>query len=357
MAMMQDKELKIKILSGDRISGDEAVRLFSFPMPVLGALADARRRMKYDDERVGFVIDRIVNFTNVCEARCSFCAYHSRAGTIPPYEMSIDEILAKIGELRDTGGTQVMLQGGLHPDYAVDFYEGMVRAVKERYPNVFLHSFSPSEVVHMSRVSGISVDDAVKRLKSAGLDSIPGASDLLVDRIRKEVSPKKATVEEWKSVMRALAANGMGSTATMTYGMGESPEEKVQHFSVVRSIQDETGILRGFIPWSFSPGNTAMSHMLQATGMDYLKVVAVARIFIDNIKYIHAGWLTEGMKLAQLALSMGANDMGGVLMEEVVVKAAGVETRTDMGEMIRLIRDAGRVPVLRDSLYREIKRF
>lgn len=357
MAVTDISKLKIKILSGERIDITEAEMLFAMPLPQLGALADARRKTDFDDERVGFVMDRIVNFTNVCEAKCSFCAYHSRAGAIPPYEMSMREILAKIGELSETGGTQVMLQGGLHPDYTVEFYENMVRLVKERYPNVFLHSFSPSEVVHMSRVSGISVGEAVARLKSAGLDSIPGASDLLVDRIRAEVSPRKATVDEWKSVMRALAANGMGSTATMTYGMGESVAERVQHLRVVRDIQDETGIIRGFIPWSFSPDNTAMNHIQRATGMDYLKVVAVARIFLDNIKYIHAGWLTEGMKLAQLALSMGANDMGGVLMEEVVVKAAGIETRTDMEEMIRLIRDAGRTPVLRDTLYREIRRF
>lgn len=357
MAMTDTSNLKKKILSGERITESEAVTLFAMPMPELGALADARRRMKYDNDTVGFVIDRIVNFTNVCEARCTFCAYHSRAGTIPPYEMSMEQILAKIGELKDTGGTQVMLQGGLHPDYTVEFYENMVREIKKSFPHVYLHSFSPSEIVHMSRVSGIGIKDAVSRLKAAGLDSIPGASDLLVQRVRDEVSPKKATVDEWIEVIRALAANGMGSTATMTYGMGESLEEKVQHLSVVRSVQDETGILRGFIPWSFSPGNTALSHIPGATGMDYLKIVAVARIFIDNIKYIHAGWLTEGMKLAQLALSMGANDMGGVLMEEVVVKAAGVETKTDMDEMIGLVRDAGKVPVLRDSLYREIRRF
>ncbi len=355
--MMHIGDLNKKILSGERITEAEAVQLFALPMPELGALADTSRRMKYNDNTVGFIIDRIVNFTNVCEARCTFCAYHSRAGKIPPYEMTMEQVLARIAELNDTGGTQVMLQGGLHPDYKIEFYENMVLTVKERFPHVYLHSFSPSEIVHISEVSGISIEDAISRLKNAGLDSIPGASDLLVDRIRSEVSPKKATVDQWKRVMRALAANGMGSTATMTYGMGETLEEKVQHFSVVRSIQDETGILRGFIPWSFSPGNTALSHIPQATGMDYLKVVAVARIFIDNIKYIHAGWLTEGMKLAQLALSMGANDMGGVLTEEVVVKAAGIETRTDMDEMIRLIKDAGKIPVLRDSLYREIRRY
>lgn len=346
-----------KVLAGARLDGNDAVKLFSLPMPELGALADERRRMMFDDDTVGFIRDRIVNFTNICEARCKFCAFHARGGVIPPYEMTIDEILGKIGEMSETGGTQVMLQGGLHPGYGIDKYELMIRAVKERFPGVFLHSLSPSEVVHMAKVSSITVDGAVARLKSAGLDSIPGASDLLVDRIRSFVSPKKSTRDEWCSVIRALAKNGMGSTATMTYGMGETLEERVEHLSVVRSIQDETGILRAFIPWSFSPKNTGMEEIPQATGMEYLKIVAVARIYLDNIKYIHAGWLTEGMKPAQLALSMGANDMGGVLMEEVVVKAAGIDTKTDMDEMIKLIRDAGKIPVLRDSLYREIRRF
>lgn len=349
--------LKQKILGGERIDAADAVKLFSFPMPELGALADRRRGMISDDDTVGFIRDRIVNFTNICEAKCKFCAFHARGGVIPPYEMTIDEILKKIGEMSDTGGTQVMLQGGLHPEYKIEKYEEMLRAVRKGFPSVFLHSLSPSEVVHMAYLSGISVDDAVARLKSAGLDSIPGASDLLVDRIRSIVSPGKSTKDEWCSVIRALAKNGMGSTATMTYGMGESLEERVEHLSVVRSIQDETGILRAFIPWSFSPKNTGMDDIPQATGMEYLKIVAVARIFLDNIKHIHAGWLTEGVKPAQLALSMGADDMGGVIMEEVVVRAAGINTTTDMDEMIRLIKDAGKIPVLRDSLYREIKRF
>lgn len=355
---MNSKDMLVrKILSGDRIDNSDALMLFSFPMAELGALADARRRRILDDDSVGFIRDRIVNFTNICEARCRFCAFHARGGVIPPYEMTIDEILAKIGEMSETGGTQVMLQGGLHPGYGIEKYENMIRTIKERFPGVFLHSLSPSEVVHMAKVSGITVDEVVARLKSAGLDSIPGASDLLVDRIRSYVSPKKSSKDEWCSVIRALAKNGMGSTATMTYGMGETLDERVEHFSVVRSIQDETGILRAFIPWSFSPRNTGMEDIPQATGMEYLKIVAVARIYLDNIKFIHAGWLTEGMKPAQLALSMGANDMGGVLMEEVVVKAAGVDTKTDMDEMIKLIKGAGKIPVLRDSLYREIKRF
>jgi cyclic dehypoxanthinyl futalosine synthase len=203
----------------------------------------------------------------------------------------------------------------------------------------------------------MSITDVVKALKDAGLDSVPGASDLLVDRIRQRISPKKISVDQWRSVLYALYQNGMKTSATMTYGMGETIKEKIEHLSVIRDIQDRTGIIRAFIPWSFSPANTGMSQILPATGMEYLKIVPIARIFLDNITYIQAGWLTEGLKLAQLALAMGANDMGGVLMEEVVVKATGIKTRTNRDELIGIIRNAGKIPVQRDSQYRAIRTF
>ena len=199
------------------------------------------------------------------------------------------------------------------------------------------------------------MDDAVKGLKEAGIDSVPGASDLLVDRIRAKVSPKKITVDEWRNVIRSLYRNNMVSSATMTYGMGETDEEKIDHLKVIRDVQDETGILQSFIPWSFSPEKTRMKNTLPATGIDYLKILAIARIFLDNITYIQAGWLTEGLKLAQVALTMGANDMGGVLMEEVVVKATGITRATSEKELIHIIRNAGKIPVQRDSRYRVIK--
>ncbi len=349
--------LKEKVLSGERIGREEAVSLFSWDLLELGLAADARRRLAHPSDTVGFILDRIINYTNVCEAKCRFCAYHARAGVIEPYELTNDEILGKIGELVAIGGTQVMLQGGLHPDYTLDRYIAMIRAVKERYPAIYLHSFSPAEVVHLAKRHGVTVDIIVGHMKEAGLDSIPGASDLLVDRVRRVVSPHKTTRDEWCSVMRALRKHGMGSTATMTYGMGETPDERIAHLDTVRSIQDETGILRAFIPWSFSPARTEMTDIVPATGVDYLRMVAIARIYLDNVTYIQAGWLTEGLKLAQIALSMGANDMGGVLMEEVVVRATGIETRTNMSELVDIIRNAGREPVQRDSEYRIVRRF
>ena len=355
---MRNKEnLKAKIKSGERITIEEGTSLFEWNILELGAIADQRRKIIYPDETAGFIIDRIINYTNICEAQCRFCAYHSRAGRIDPYNLSMDEILDKIAELENIDGLQVMLQGGLHPDAALEFYVSMVSAVKKRFPSLYLHSFSPSEIVHISAKSGQSYEEIIKQLKDAGLDSIPGASDLLVDRIRNIVSPKKSTTEQWCNVMRALKQNNMGSTATMTYGMGETNAERIEHLNVIRSIQDETGILRAFIPWSFSPKNTDMEDIIPATGVDYLKIVAIARIFLDIVVYIQAGWLTEGLKLAQIALAMGANDMGGVLMEEVVVKATGVETSTNMNELIEIIKNSGKNPVLRDSEYRIVRRF
>ncbi len=351
----RNNKLYQKIYRGDRITPSEAVDLFSWDIIDLGKAGDMRRKMAFPKDTVGFIIDRIINFTNICEAACSFCAFHARANMMPPYELRMEDIFSKIEELVDAGGTQVMLQGGLHPDYTLDTYIDMVSAVKQRFPDIYLHSFSPSEIVHMSRKSALPVDEAVKALKEAGLDSVPGASDLLVDRIRAKVSPKKITVDEWRQVMRAFYRNDMVSSATMTYGMGETDEEKIGHLKVVREIQDETGILQSFIPWSFSPEKTRREDTLPATGIDYLKILAIARIFLDNITYIQAGWLTEGLKLAQLALTMGANDMGGVLMEEVVVKATGITRATNEKELIRIIQNAGKIPVQRDSRYRVIK--
>ena len=344
-----------KIYQGDRITPEEALELFSWDLIDLGKAGDMRRKMAFPKETVGFIVDRIINFTNICEAACAFCAFHARANLIEAYELTLEDIFSKIEELLVEGGTQIMLQGGLHPDYTLDTYIDLVTAVKKRFPDIYLHSFSPSEIVHISRKSALPIEDAVKALKDAGLDSVPGASDLLVDRIRAKVSSKKITVEEWRKVMRALYRNNMVSSATMTYGMGETGDEKIAHLKVIREIQDETDVLQCFIPWSFSPEKTRMEDTLPATGIDYLKILAIARIFLDNITYIQAGWLTEGLKLAQVALTMGANDMGGVLMEEVVVKATGITTRTNKKELVHIIRNAGKIPVQRDSRYRVLK--
>jgi cyclic dehypoxanthinyl futalosine synthase len=351
------EKLKQKIFGGKRISPKEALCLFSWDMIELGEAGNMRRALIFPKEEVGFILDRIINFTNICEAACNFCAYHARANSIKPYELSPDDILSKIEELVSAGGTQVMLQGGLHPNYTLGTYTDMVRSIKKRFPQIYLHSFSPCEIAHMSMKSSVSLDKSVSELKNAGLDSVPGASDLLVDRIRSKVSPRKIGKDLWCDVMYSLHRHGMKSSATMTYGMGETNEEKIEHLNTIRNVQDRTGILRAFIPWSFSPARTKLEEMEPATGIDYLKIVAVARIFLDNITYIQAGWLTEGLKLAQLALTMGANDMGGVLMEETVVKATGIETKAGMNEFIDIIKNAGKKPILRNSEYKIIGRY
>ena len=322
-------ELRSKIFSGDRISPDEASELFNWDLLDLAQAASECLAARYDENRVGFILDRIINYTNICQARCRFCAYHARAGKIEAFDLTHEEIIEKTRELVDAGGTQVMLQGGVSPRYGLDESIAMLKALRSAFPGIYLHSFSPTEIVHMARESGLAETDVIARLKEAGLDSVPGASDLLVDRIRKIVSPNKISVDQWRHVMRSLADNGMKSSATMTYGMGETLEERVEHLRVVRDIQDETGIIRAFIPWSFSPRNTEMEDVIPATGM----------------------------KLAQVALAMGANDMGGVLTEEVVVRATGITTRATMEGMIDLIRNAGFVPVQRDSDYRVLKEF
>ena len=350
-------DLAKKIYEGQRIEKDEALSLFNWDLLELGRAADFRRNLATPGNRVGFVLDRIINYTNVCQAGCLFCAYHARGGLIEPYRMEMDEILRKVEELTAIGGTQVMLQGGLHPDYTLDTYLEMLRTVKDSFPGIYLHSFSPAEVVHVAHMHGMTYKDVLAAMKEAGLDSMPGASDLLVDRIRQKVSPRKLTTAQWQEVMRAIRANGMHSTATMTYGMEETLQERIEHLDVIRRTQDETGVLKAFIPWSFSPARTRMDHVVPATGIDYLKILAIGRIFLDNIPYIQAGWLTEGLDLAQVALTMGANDMGGILMEEVVVKATGIQTRTNLEQLVKIIKNAGKVPVQRDTFYREIRSY
>ncbi|MCX8124696.1 MAG: radical SAM protein [Spirochaetes bacterium] len=345
------------ILDHRRIDSHDAEILFQCDIATLGPLADMRREKIVPGNEVGFVIDRIINYSNRCVAMCNFCAFHARAGKIPPYDLTMDEILQKIEELVAIGGTQVMLQGGLHPEYILPHYVDIVKTIKQHFPSIYLHSFSPSEIVHIAKQSNCSIDEVIGTLQNAGLDSIPGASDLLVDDVRNRVSPRKITVQQWCDVVRSIKRHGMHTTATMTYGMGETLSQRIEHLEVVRQMQDETGIIMGFIPWSFSPKGTYMEDVIPATGIDYLKTVAIARIFLDNIPYLHAGWLTEGMGLAQIALAMGANDMGGILMEEKVVKATGVTTTTNLEQLCDIIINAGKIPLQRDSKYRPIRRY
>ncbi len=357
---LSNRELSRRVLAGARVNVDDAAALFSFPLAELGALATARLRAVQPAPQAGFIIDRIINYTNICGAGCRFCAFHAGAGNVPPYTLSIDEILKKADELAEAGGSQIMLQGGLNPSLGIEHLEMMARAVKERHPGIALHSYSPSEIACAAELAGISDDEAVARLKDAGVDSIPGASDLLVERIRSSVSPNKISVSRWLSVMRSIARCSMQSSATMTYGMGESLRERAEHLNVVRDLQDETGTIRAFIPWSFAPANTELgcdAETLPSTADAYLRTVAVSRIFLDNVKFIQSGWLTEGLDTAAISLAFGVNDMGGVLTEENVVRAAGINNKAGVEQFVRIIREAGLTPVLRDSSYNELRMF
>lgn len=351
-------DISDKIANGGRVSEAEALALFDAPLFELGRMADARRRSLDPSGEAGYIVNRMVNYSNVCKAMCAFCAYHAKAGRISPYTLSDDEILRLCGDAVERGGVQLMLQGGLHPDFRLEWAEGLLRRIKAAYPALWLHVFSPSEIVWFARGAGISIFDCVRRLKDAGADSVPGAADILVPRVRAEVCGNKCTVEEWTEVMRSLAHIGMYSSATMTFGIGENLSERIEHLSRIRKIQDETGVFKAFIAWPVAPENTEIEGKVERVGSpEFLKMLAVSRIFLDNVKYVQSGWLTEGLRAAEVALLFGANDVGGVLMDEMVVRAAGIDNRATAENMRRVIRNAGFRPRERDGLYNTIRAF
>jgi cyclic dehypoxanthinyl futalosine synthase len=300
----------------------------------LGVIADSVRRRLHPENLGTFVVDRNINYTNACVADCSFCAFYRPPGHPEAYRLPIPEILRRVGELVAMGGTQVLFQGGLDPSLPLSYYEELCRTVKAHFPQIHLHSFSAPEIDTMAQVSGLSYAEVFERLKLAGLDSMPGGgAEILVERVRQAVSPKKLSAAGWFSVHRAAHEAGLKTTATMTYGMVETPAERIEHLVRLRQLQDETRGFRAFIPWSFQRGHTVLD-CPPAGGMEYLRIIAVARLMLDNLPNIQAGWVTEGPKLAQLALQFGANDFGGILMDEVVVGATGVVYRVDREEAL-----------------------
>ncbi len=319
----------------------------------LGREADAVREALHSEGIVTYVVDRNINYTNVCVSGCRFCAFSRAEGDPDAYVLSCDELGRKIEETVELGGTQILLQGGLHPGLRMDFYVGMLRFIKERFP-IHVHGFSPPEIVHLARVEGMAMGECIAALREAGLDTIPGGgAEVLSDEVRARVSPRKCTKAEWLAVMREAHAQGMRTTATMMFGMGEEPRHLAEHLLAVRDLQDETGGFTAFIPWTFQPRNTTLEGTTQPVGgHGYLKVLAVSRLALDNIPNIQSSWVTQGGKLAQVALRFGANDMGSTMIEENVVRAAGVTYRLPREEIIRLIEDAGFVARQRDCYYR-----
>jgi cyclic dehypoxanthinyl futalosine synthase len=338
---------------GQRLDVDEARVLYATaPTHLLGQLADRQRASRHPDGIVTYIIDRNVNYTNVCVARCSFCAFYRPVGSAEGYVLSFDEIFRKIDETMAVGGGQLLLQGGHNPDVPLQWYEDLFRAVKERYPEFRLHALSPPEVLHISRLSGLPVPGVIERLIAAGLDSIPGGgAEILVDRVRKLLHCYgKATADEWLDVMRQAHRNGLRTTATMMYGTVETPDERLEHLLRLRELQDETGGFTAFITWSYQPDHTELSGV-EATGVEYLRTLAIARLVLDNFDNVQASWVTQGGKVGQLSLAFGANDMGSVMIEENVVRAAGASYCMDEVEIVRNIEDAGFVPKRRNMHY------
>jgi cyclic dehypoxanthinyl futalosine synthase len=341
------------VRAGGRLDADDALELYLHaPTHLLGQLAHEARTRRHPGRVVTYIIDRNVNYTNVCVARCSFCAFYRPVGSAEGYVLGFDEIFRKIEETIEIGGGQLLLQGGHNPDLPIEWYEDLFRAVKQRYPSFRLHALSPPEIVHLSRLTQSPADAVIARLMAVGLDSIPGGgAEILVDRVRKILHCySKATADEWLGVMRAAHRAGLRTTATMMYGTVETPAERIEHMLRLRDLQDETGGFTAFIAWSYQPEHTALQGV-EATGVEYLRTLALARLVLDNVDNIQASWVTQGGKVGQLSLSYGANDMGSVMIEENVVRAAGAAYCMDEVEIVRNIEDAGYVPMRRNMHY------
>jgi cyclic dehypoxanthinyl futalosine synthase len=342
-----------KVAAGGRVDAAEALELYRrAPTHLLGTLADGIRARKHPDRIVSYIIDRNVNYTNVCVARCNFCAFYREVGSSEGYVLGFEEIFTKIDETVAVGGNQLLLQGGHNPDLPIAWYEDLFRAVKSRYPEFKLHALSPPEVLHISRLNGVPVPTVIRRLVDAGLDSIPGGgAEMLVDRVRKILNCySKASTDEWLGVMREAHKAGLRTTATMMYGTVETDEERIEHMMRLRDLQDETGGFTAFITWSYQPEHTERGGT-EATGVDYLRTLALARIVLDNFDNLQASWVTQGGKVGQLSLAYGANDMGSVMIEENVVRAAGASYCMDEVEIVVNIEDAGFTPKRRNMHY------
>ena len=346
-------ELASRVLDGIRVTADEALLLYRHaPTHLLGHLADTVRARKHPDRIVSYIIDRNVNYTNVCVARCNFCAFYRPVGSAEGYVLGFDEIFAKIDETISVGGNQLLLQGGHNPDLPIAWYEDLFRSIKRRYPAFKLHALSPPEVLHISRLNQLPVPEVIARLVRAGLDSIPGGgAEILVDRVRKLLNCYgKASSDEWLDVMREAHRAGLRTTATMMYGTVETDAERIEHLVRLRDLQDEMGGFTAFITWSYQPEHTERAGH-EATGVDYLRTLALARIVLDNFDNLQASWVTQGGKVGQLSLAYGANDMGSVMIEENVVRAAGASYCMDEVEIVANIEDAGFIPKRRNMHY------
>jgi cyclic dehypoxanthinyl futalosine synthase len=337
------------------ISRQKAIEMYtSDDLVSLGMEADAVRRKLHPEGVVSYIIDRNINYTNFCTEYWSFCAFYRPMGHKEGYILPTEIILDKIRETVELGGTGILMQGGLHPDLKIEWYESLLRAIKSHF-DIWCHCFSAPELVNIAEVSGISLRDTIARLRDAGLDSIPGGgAELLDEGVRHRISRLKCTVDDWIEVHRTAHSLGMRTTATMMFGTGETIEQRMNHFDIVRQIQEDTGGFTAFIPWFFQREYTSLGRFVkeEATAVEYLKMLALSRIYLDNILNVQASWVTPGLKVCQVGLRFGGNDVGSIMIEENVVSAAGTHHRATEEQLRRLIRDAGFVPKQRDTLYR-----
>ncbi len=344
-----------KIFGNKRISVEEGIELFNnISINELAILADNIRRKKHPQNIVTYIVDRNINYTNICESKCLFCAFHADNPGQNGYVLSKKEIGTKIQETIDAGGVQILLQGGMNPDLSLDYYEELFRFIKSNY-KIHIHALSPPEIIYLASKSEFSVKDTLSRLISAGLDSVPGGgAEILSDNIRKKVSPNKYSSKQWLTVMEKAHELGLKTTATMMFGMGEHIEDRMEHLLRVRELQDNTGGFTAFIPWTFQPFNKELKAE-NSTAFTYLKMLALSRIFLDNIENIQVSWVTQGSGIAQMGLHFGANDFGSTMMEENVVKAAGVSFRMKEKEIRKHIINAGFIPKKRNMKYTVIE--
>jgi cyclic dehypoxanthinyl futalosine synthase len=358
-ALATEEALLDNVLAGERISAEEARALYGLPLNELGALADHRRKLAKRDaydgagERiVTYIVDRNINYTNVCNVYCKFCAFYRTEKDADHYVLGFDELDRKLDELTAIGGIQILLQGGHHPGLDLDFYVGMLRHIREKYPHINIHGFSPPEFCHFSEVFAMPVREVIERFIEAGLGSVPGGGgEILVDRVRQRIAPLKCKSEQWLGVMREAHELGLRSSATMMFGHVESLDDRIEHLERLRRLQDETGGFTAFICWTFQPEHTKL-RAEPVGSSEYLRMQALSRIYLDNFENVQSSWVTQGPRIGQVALHYGANDFGSVMMEENVVSSAGTTFRLDRQMIEDLVRSAGYEPRRRDNWYR-----
>ena len=351
--MFDIEKISEKIHADQRISNEEGLQLLRHgDLATLGAMADFVSRRKHPENYRTYNIDRNINYTNICTAVCDFCAFYRGPKSDEGYVLPREELLAKIEEAVELGGEQILLQGGLHPKFKIEWYEEMLGDIKKAYPQVNIHGFSPPEIYHFTKVNNMSLEEVLGRLKQAGLGSLPGGgAEILVDRVRNEITRGKVMTDDWLNVMRVWHNLGGRSSATMMFGHVETLEERIEHLDRLRQLQDETGGFTAFICWTFQPDHTDMSHIPPTGSHEYLKMLAVSRLFLDNFDNMQSSWVTQGLKIGQMALVCGANDMGSLMLEENVVAEAGTVHYLTLDQIRDSIEELGFTPRQRNVHY------